>query len=282
MEYQLREIPNIYKFKSNYLRQHASKIETLLLGSSHTLYDLNPEYFTDKTFNLGHLSQSLDIDYKLLEYYIDEMPNLKTVVLRLSYSTLFEKLEDTNEAWRIKNYNIYYPFSLKQHQKYNYEVLSVKLKNNLDRLKGFYLEGENFENWNNLGWGTDLRNSNNEADLEALGELTAKKHTADNNKLFPELSKTLNRFIKLCEINNINVILFTPPAYKSYVEHLNATQFNAMEKLGTTIALNSENCKYFNFIKDDSFTNIHFFDADHLNAKGAKKLSDLINTIVEN
>ena len=52
MEILLRNIPNDYLFKKKYLDEYSSEIETLILGSSHSLYGFNPEYFTSKTFQV--------------------------------------------------------------------------------------------------------------------------------------------------------------------------------------------------------------------------------------
>ncbi len=45
MEILLRNTPNDYLFKKQYLDKHSSEIETLILGSSHSFYGFNPEYF---------------------------------------------------------------------------------------------------------------------------------------------------------------------------------------------------------------------------------------------
>ncbi|MBL4663205.1 MAG: hypothetical protein JKY22_06550 [Flavobacteriaceae bacterium] len=279
MEVLLQNIPNIYSYKSEYISTNKKEIETLLLGSSHTLYDLDPTYFDSNTFNAGHVSQTLDIDYTYLQYYIHNLPELKTVVLRLSYTTLFEKLGETNEDWRSKNYTIYYPFNSSNKLVYHSEVLSVKFKNNVSELCDYYLKTDMPIEWNQLGWGTELAEEK-VIDLDKAGERAAARHTIENHEFLPELKSTLDLFIRLCEENNINVILFTAPAFDTYREHLDKNQYQTMMSIGEKMDNKYLNCRYFNFIDDSLFLEEDFYDADHLNPKGAKKMSLLMNTLV--
>ncbi len=106
LEFLLREIPNQYTLKDNYIATSSRKIETLVLGSSHTYYGVNPEYFTKPCFNLANISQSLNFDLELLKKHENEFSNLKTVIIPISYFSLFETLEEGDESWRVKNYTI--------------------------------------------------------------------------------------------------------------------------------------------------------------------------------
>jgi len=65
MELLLRQLPNDYKYKKEYLDAHANKIETLILGSSHSFFDLDPTYFSNITFNAGEVSQTLNYDFEI-------------------------------------------------------------------------------------------------------------------------------------------------------------------------------------------------------------------------
>ncbi|HRB69044.1 MAG TPA: hypothetical protein PLC92_02955, partial [Chitinophagales bacterium] len=77
LELLLRDIPNDYSFKKNYLNTNSNNIEVLFLGSSHIYYGINPEYISQKSFNAAHISQSLNFDLAILEKYKDRWTNLK-------------------------------------------------------------------------------------------------------------------------------------------------------------------------------------------------------------
>ena len=103
LEIAIRNIPNDYQLKKEYLDKNAEEINTLILGSSHTFYGVNPEYFSKKTFNAAYVSQSLDLDFEILNAYNSKLKKLKTVIIPISYFSLFETLETDIEKWRIKN-----------------------------------------------------------------------------------------------------------------------------------------------------------------------------------
>jgi hypothetical protein len=65
-EYLLRNIPNDYRLKAATYKDRAGEIQTLILGSSYAFYDLDPAFFRTRTFNGGHVAQTLDLDCALL------------------------------------------------------------------------------------------------------------------------------------------------------------------------------------------------------------------------
>ena len=67
-EYLLRRhIPNLYSTKYEHFLESRHRIKTLVLGSSHTHYGIDPNYFSMPAYNLANVSQSLIVDLKLLE-----------------------------------------------------------------------------------------------------------------------------------------------------------------------------------------------------------------------
>ena len=279
MEVTLREIPNNYEFKNTQITLKKESIKILILGSSHSLYGLNPEYFTEEAYNLGHVSQTIDLDYLLLKKYIEELPKLKTVVIRLSYTTLHEQLKESNEAWRQKDYNLYYNLNVSKTLKLNSEVLSIKLKNNIGRLKSYYLKHEESISVTNCGWAF-FEKPHAMNSIEELGLSVAKKHTAKDNKLVKENIEFLEKTVNLCNEYSVNVILVTLPAHKSYRDNLSESQLEAVVYAGNKMKTKYSNCNYLNLMQTNSFKDADFYDADHLNADGAKKLSLLIDDVI--
>lgn len=276
MEFLLRNIPNSYQFKANFMQKNAQDIEVLILGNSHSFYAVNPEYLEDSAFNLSHVSQSLEVDLATLRAYLPEMKQLKKIVLRLSYDTLFEVLSETDESWRYKDYRLYTDVDLNYKISHYSEVLSVSLKENIKRLNNFYVKNNDALNCNVYGWGNDA-SSVLSKDLLSTGPKVAKKHTAESNFFLSQNLKSLNDIIELCQQNSIEVILVTFPCYNSYTENLNEYQLKTTIETGENMD-RVKNCTYLNFMNDDRFKAEHFFDADHLNDKGAKLFSEILNT----
>ena len=274
LEIAIRKIPNDYQLKKSYLNKNASKINTLILGSSHTFYGVNPKYFSKQTFNAAYVSQTLDLDEELLDVYKNKLTNLKTIIIPISYFSLFETLETDVEKWRLKNYILYYDFENKYHFTANFETLNPDILLNLKKVVKHYGLNKSFITSSNLGWGTNF-NSKERKKFE--GQYTAEKHTAKNYNLFHSNIKSLQKIIKMCQKKNIKILFITTPAHVSYFKNLNQIQLSKTIKTINELVQKNQNCSYLNLLKSDKFITADFYDADHLNDIGAKKLSLLLD-----
>lgn len=281
IESMVRTIPNSYQLKSDYLFTNSNEIETLILGSSHTFYGVNPQHINSNSFNASNLSQSPDIDYAILKAHENLFSNLKYVVIRLSYDTLFEQIKNSPEDWRLKDYKIYMNLDLDYKLEHNSEVISMGLKQSLNVMGNYYLFDMNLINSDKLGFGKDL-NVNKIIDLDKEGSVTAKRHTVKNWDLLDANIKVFNNLNEWCRKNGVQVLLVTPPAYKSYRRNIDEDQLNKMIEVGKELDSKFNNCTYYNLMENKDFTAKDFYDPDHLNAKGAKKFSLIINSLIEN
>ncbi|MBE7442336.1 MAG: hypothetical protein HS119_07785 [Flavobacteriales bacterium] len=281
MEILLRKIPNDYLYKKEYLDKYSNEIETLILGSSHSFYGLNPDFFSSSTFNAAHISQSLNYDYEIFKKYQDNLHNLKTLILPISYFTLYGKLENGSESWRVKNYVIYYGMNVANSFVDYAEVLSNQPKVNRKKFYGYYIKSnhDQYISCSELGWGTPIQSK----DLVETGKAAAERHTkADitsdfNNNIFNNNQQILNTIIKWCKKQNIKVLLLTLPAYTTYRQNINLEQYGITIKTANKIASQYDNCIYVNLFDDTNFVAKDFRDADHLSEIGAEKLSKLID-----
>lgn len=281
MELLLRHIPNGYTIKSDYLKTNNKSIKTLLVGSSHVFYGITPSLLSEKALNYGNVSQTIDVDYQIINQHIDSLESLETIVIRLSYTTLFEQLETGDESWRIKDYEIYTDINLDSKLTYHSEVLSVKLKNNLKRINDFYFLNEHPEFVSNQGWGKHTAREHVQ-NIDEAGRLIAEKHTIVADEVYEENYKTLEKIMDLCQKKDIKVILITMPAFESYVQNLDANQLEKTISAGRTMENEFHNCFYFNFLNDKRFTRDDFLDADHLNSRGAEKFTILLDSLITN
>ena len=285
MEYLLQQIPNDYAYKNNYLNKNSTKIQTLIFGSSHAYYGINPVYFSKNTFNASHISQSLDFDLALLNKYQNRFDSLDVIVLPISYFTLFDKLENGIEAWRVKNYALYYGVNAKSLSDYS-ELLSNKLKQNFDRLHGYYIKNKNNITCTELGWGTNYK-SELAKDLLETGKTAAKRHTSDDLfsdktiKIYNENLNILQSFYEFCNQRNIKLVFLTTPTYHTYRENFNVAQYNNLVETINHFVTKHSNCYYFNWVEDTDFVAEDFYDADHLNEIGAEKLSKKLSQHID-
>ena len=273
-EYALRKIPNDYSYKNEYLKNNASKIETLFLGSSHTYYGINPAYFSGNSFNASHISQSIDLDYKLLNKYSGKFNNLEYIVIPIDYFSLFSRTSTGIEAWRMKNYNIYYNLNISRNPKKYMELFSFSLKENFNRITKNYLHNENNITCTSLGYGNTDRK---QANLIETGKTAALRHTKNDKRYLNESIEIINKIIDYAYQNNTTILFYTSPAYYTYVDNLDSIQYNKTIKIIDSISNIHRNSYYINLISNKSFNKRDFRDADHLNKSGAKKLTKIID-----
>lgn len=281
METLLRKIPNDYILKREYLDLHASEIETLILGSSHTYRGLDPAYFTSNTFNAGYSSQSLIYDFEIFKKYQSKFDKLNTVVLPISYFSLFGKLENGSEKWRVKNYVIYYDITVSKSLSNSFEIFGSPVKTNIDRIISYYVSKKIITSSSELGWGKRIDSSESK-DLIMSGKTAADRHTKEVNSVnsktvFDENIQAVNAILKWCKENDVKVVLLTTPTFETYYRNLSSEQLNLTIQTATSLSEKYDNCIYLNLLTDRAFDADDFYDADHLQHSGAKKLSILIN-----
>ncbi|RFS19450.1 DUF1574 domain-containing protein [Chitinophaga silvatica] len=287
LEILLRQIPNDYTFKRDGLYKHADSMQVLFLGSSHAFYGINPTYTHLKSFNAGYISQSLKYDAEILNRYIDNLKELKYVAVPISYFTLFTNLESGSEAWRSKNYTIYYKFHTSNKITDYSEILGSKFDINLKRFLSYYISAHSAITCSELGWGTSYQ-SKNSRDLEETGLEAAKRHTVknlsdkDNVAIYNENIAMLDKIITLAKKKDVKVVFYTPPAYISYIQKLNDEQLTKTISTIEKLTEKHNNTIYLNFLKDSSFIKSDFYDADHLNEIGAEKFTKMLDSIIVN
>ena len=285
IEYLLVSIPNDYIVKKSYLDLHKDEIEVLILGSSHTYSGVNPFYFSNNTFNLAQVSQTLDLDLELLQKYENELSNLKVIVLPISSFSLWEKLENEIDSWLLKNYKLYYGIGASK-LKDQSELFSVKLTRNITRLYKYYIKKQSTIHCSALGWRTTYR-SEFSKDLHSTGIEASNRHTKinidsdKNQELFNDNLNVLNQFHKFCAERNIELILITTPTHKYYHNHLDKKQLSVMSKTINDFVKNQSNLHYLNWLNHPDFQDEDFYDADHLNEIGAEKLSLKLSEFID-
>jgi hypothetical protein len=282
MEFLLRNIPNDYKIKKEYLDKNAPNIEILCLGSSEVYYGINPVYFGKNGFNASHIGQTIESDLEILKKYRNKMSRLKYIIIPVSYITLYRNLHNNAETWRIKNYIIYYDMHASADIKDHSEVLSFDAVTNLRRLYSYYIRKKQEITASESGFGANHPSTYQE-DLIKGGEEDAKRYTRNNRKgflLFDGNIELLKSIIHLARNNNAVVIFFTPPMYYTCRDNLDYGQMEKSINAISEITKEYKNAVYINYLDDKTFIKSDYFDAAHLNDIGAQKLTKLLNRLI--
>ncbi len=281
IEIGLSRVASSYTLKKQSLEKQLQKIEVLNLGSSHADSAINPEFFSRPGMNLANYSQSLYYDMKILDKYIDSMPNLKLVFLPVSYFSLGFQLSDCDEKWRCFFYERVYGIPLE----------SPAIRWDVRRFSYLMLYGVDYI-FSHLEKGirNTLAKEFNAAGSRVSQEKLLRQHINDEEgKARAELSESLFKesclarnqhflesMIQKLQPKNIQVVLLTTPVYKTYSNYFSPKLSEIHSRIMTQLT-QKYGAPYFDFFRDPRFRLEDFEDNDHLNAAGAKKFSQILD-----
>ena len=103
LELLVLNIPLNYKLYGNHLNTHSKEIEVMAMGSSQMKCGFNPALCNESAINFASTSQHHNEDFKILKGTIDRLPNLKTVIIEVSYNHL-ELPHHATDYWKNSIY----------------------------------------------------------------------------------------------------------------------------------------------------------------------------------
>ncbi len=276
LEVYMRHIPNSYRYKDEWMKKNGNYVESLILGSSHAYYGINPEYLSGKAFNLANVSQDLERDYFVFNKYKDNVKNLKTVILVLSDANMLSTMEKGVESWRIAYYGIYMGYPQKR---LALEITNARMT---DKLQAS-LKGDDMLGCTPLGFGTAYKDENKQPITETSINEALERNTILNKvgnidtTYLRQNIKALDEIILLCKQKNAKLIILTAPVVREYGKRMNRSQSALFYKIIHKKIKGNSNIEFRDYIKDPRFSSADFFDCDHLTNLGAKKFSEIIS-----
>ncbi|MHA7060005.1 hypothetical protein ACWGOQ_0022450 [Aquimarina sp. M1] len=281
LEYFYRHVESNYTYKHRMVTTHYDTIETLVLGDSHAFFGINPEFITSETFNLSLVSQSLHFDELLFNKHQDSIKNLKNVILTVGYYTLSQPENVKGDIWRKYFYynqmDIHTPI-VSDFDVRKYSLALSKRFSWSTNLIRKYIQDGTLVSCDENGWGTYYIDKGKIV-LQKHAFQRAKNHE-DGSMDFSQNIIKLQSIIDRCKAIGCRVYLVEMPAHKDYVTALNPEKWNKIESVCKTLKSNNWNTTYINLRDDDRLEDSDLFDADHLNHKGAKKYTQIINRII--
>jgi len=281
-EYFVRQVPNPYKYKEEWMENHHGEVEVLILGASHVYYGVKPDLLSDKAFSLANNAQGLEYDDYLLNKF--DCPNLKTIVLQISYPTLFrDRYEDGVDWYRAINYKIYmdYP-EHSDFSRYNFEFTDLPVFR--AKLRKYFNPAEDV-GFDKYGMGTLYKLSNKDtADWnEDAAEAPIWDTVQDWDKAMRNLKEKcdlLDDIVSICQKRNILLVLVTTPCWKDYVKRLDKRQLTTMYEVLLDYG-KRRNVVYFDYLSDNRFISDDFYDRDHLSDIGAVKFTKILKDDIQ-
>ncbi|MFI3269407.1 MAG: hypothetical protein SNG14_05555 [Rikenellaceae bacterium] len=264
---------NPYSYKHSYIVENGERITELILGSSHSYYGVSPRFFNSSAFNLGSVSQPLRYDYELLKEYKQYMPNLRSVILDVSYFSLRATgLRKMESAGYNINYKLYMDADIDCSFICNFAISSPSYFQG--KMSAYVRSVVEKLSCDSLGWGMgyDLEGRSNEWDDANAAIL---RHTNEETTYLAQNKAALHNIAKFCIDNSVELIVITTPTWHTYYDNVDEVQYREMQ--GVVNELRSDfDIRYFDFFKDSRFVADDFYDSDHLSDVGAEKFTKIL------
>lgn len=281
LEWFYRTAETNYTFKHQTISENPDTYELLIMGNSHTLYGLNPAHFSNKTFNLANTSQSLYFDELLLQKHLPKMPNAKAVIIPISYFSLSQQDNTSDDLWRKYFYRAQMDLEVPIVSTIDPRAYSLsltrKLKPSFELLHEYFDKGTVLgcdENGYGLQGATDIVSNK-----DRIAPIIARKH--ENGSMdFENALRRLERIINLCKKQGVSVFLIEMPVYSKYYELLNKEKKQKIQESCTVLAQQFDNAHFLSLVQDPRFEASDLRDADHLTNEGAEKCSRIVNDFI--
>ncbi|MEZ4851764.1 MAG: hypothetical protein R3B93_24755 [Bacteroidia bacterium] len=276
-----RWLPDNYSHKKALIEAQAGEIETLILGSSHGYSGINPDSLDGKAFNMASAAQTIYFDMFLLQKYIDDLKNLKTVILPISYPSLgSESNRSPGDLDRSYHYAVYYGsrefINVLAPRLYS-RVSLFTTKESVDRTYDYYVHGTPLISFKDNGW-REIDSRRGRIDIN--GRSTAKMHDYYYGEdLVAVNTERIREMIRLCQERDIQFVLVSLPMYESYSSRIRSDRYDLMLTAMNQLS-QDHHVPYYDFTCDDRFRKSDFFDSTHLRTKGANKFTRILNEFI--
>lgn len=277
-----QKTPTNYNYKHEQLVKNYASAQTLVFGDSHAFYGLNPSFLKTKTLNVSNNFQPIYIDKLLFEKHVDSFPQLKNIILTVTEGNLNESYSNN-----LKNLKYYYAnqmdLEIPKESSFNFKANSLVFTKSITETYKLYKsvqKGKTFVTSLPNGFTTLNAKENSVKDLE----LSAQNKLKNSKKTSLDISKNIERLqaiINSCKAKRIQVYLVSFPLSNAYLKGLDTEQLKAVQIATQTLAGQNSNANYINFLDNQFFENSDFFDANHLNSKGAEKCTKLISELID-
>jgi hypothetical protein len=286
-------MPTSHSIKRENLQRLAPAIDTLIIGSSSAYWDISPQLLAGSAFNLANVAQSFYYDDQLLTAALPRLPRLHRVILSVTYLSLFFQLQDSDEEDRQ-----YYYYQ-------EWHIAPPRLRERLDirmwsrvALRTPEATVESFASAlrreprgvpgpppvdppvDERGWCP--RDPGDPKDLEALAVEAKLKYHHRLMHLSDQSANLgyLRHMIDLLGARDIELILVTPPVWRTYSSRIDPGYWNHTQAAMAELA-RMPNVRYFSFLTAPQFRAEDFLDADHLNRQGAVRFTALLEAAIE-
>lgn len=269
----LRRVPNTYAYKHQWMQRHHSRVQTLILGNSLVLEGINPALVPGCTFNLCNVAQTMEQDRQLLMAYAP-YDSLHTVVVGLSENILYAPLEQVPTlAVRATYYQLYmhcgnYPWW----SSHRYELSRLDAaRAKWQAYRQLRQQGRTVA-CDSLGFAPELL-SRRPADWRKRGTGVSWQQISTPLVHYARNVTHLAAIARFCRQSGIRLVLVSTPLWQP----TDAKTRRCYQSLGRWMQ-QQQLATYLDYSDDRRFDDNDFYDAHHLNDRGADKFTRLLVT----
>ncbi len=271
LEFLVRDSNSLYRDKWDGYISKSDSINVLVLGNSHAMNAIDTREFELFTYNMAFGAQSFYFDKEITLKNINNMPNLKYVLISLDYHTLYYEHNESRDVF----YHYYYDIDYEDKTYYLEDISWVNtlgfkqtIREHIPRPKTNTYHGFDFS-YDTTNW-------------SVMNVLSGKKRVEQLEASFNnenDIINNLNNFIQILKSNNVTPILITLPCHEYFKQHLNKGVVKK-NKLAIKQICNLYEIEYWNFM-DNNYPDSLYYNVDHLNKHGAKKISKELNNMIK-
>lgn len=275
----IRKAPNPYSIKHHYMMNHGKDVETLLLGSSHIFYGVNPAGFNSKTYNLANLLQGPRLNYELLNYYSAILTNnsLQRIIINICGVTLVEpNLQLIRNQGYLSAYQMYMRLPGYESLSLNFEIFTPSLYR--QRIRTILKMHANvLSDADSLGFGTQYLLVGDSVDVSVSGTQMGSYTSTFSTEQINKNLIYIDSIALWCRARNIELILLETPKYKTYNEAISSGYILAKDSAISQFRLRFPEVKYLDFSTDPRFGIGDYYDGNHLCHRGAEKFTKILS-----
>jgi len=290
-EVRLRGVANGYGTKRASLERQLDSVEVLVLGSSHAYNGIDPNCLSFRAFNLAYVSQSTYYDTRLIRKYLDRMPRLRLVLVETNYFSLWDQLANTNQSWRDFFYLHFWGIRYRNLAWFDLRRVSYVALYTLPITLQYALHNFNVSPSRDSlpsladpeacpnGFGCCPADTT--TDLACVGDSWGKARVQYHDSCI----KASNLSANIADLDtmldelgrrHVRVVFVTMPACDCYSRYLNPAIKLRNEQVIDSLC-SKHGCGRADYLTDRRFVCSDFSDGDHLNFRGAQKLSRILD-----
>lgn len=281
VEWRLAQSTDEYRYLRLDFESKLYLTDVLIIGNSRARMGIPPAPLSPHAFNLAEFGESLVLNDRLYTKYADRLPELKWLIVQIADFGFQFKTNHSTQAWRAFQYAR--EFGIWEDIAWSGWLTGPAFSRFL-----FYGRGKAFSLFLHPdqerpaalypnGHYVDPREKPGSPDLSpALADERVRQITNQMNVSFiDDNERALRHLVKAARARQINVALVELPVTAPYVQRFPAPVAQAAKRIAARVAVETK-IPYLDYSEHPAFLPEDFFDLDHLNSRGGKKLADLL------